>query len=156
MDGNNSIYFMANYDPFKSDFILVWSIKSQLKGNWKTVTRKPCAYSAIYWKPWSLRGHLAHMKWRTKQTVGSHMVFTVAWLFMVFYLNLSLLNFIATSWGSSCCRQKNPGHYYFKTHQRQQPHLYNETLKKNKLSSRNRKEKQGTRIINVFEISKNR
>lgn len=53
MDGKNSIYFMANSDPFKSDFIVVWNIRSQLKGNWKTVTRKPCAYSVIYWKPWS-------------------------------------------------------------------------------------------------------
>ena len=62
-DGENSIYFMANSDPFKSGFLLVWKVRFKLKGNEKPATRKRCACSLIHWKPWSgqLKGRLADM-----------------------------------------------------------------------------------------------
>lgn len=86
------------------------------------------------------------------------MVFAVALLFMVFYLNLSLLKFIATNEEAAVVGRKILAISTLKQNRDNKP-----TCKRKhwggrgeRFSSTNRKEKQGTRIKNVFETSKNR
>jgi len=83
-------------------------MKNQLLGNdvpAVSYTGSPgVANSKVVWQTWDEE--------LGRQTVEKAIRFlTVAWLLMVFYLNTSLLNFIATNQRSSCCGQKNSGHY---------------------------------------------